>query len=275
MPLCQCLGLNYPLTIQSATDGTHGVFEPSTARKAEGAFILFPQEVMDLATYLREEKPSLSEIAIYLCNSTFARLSASSIFIAAVRSNGAIFYPAGYGFDKDLFSNVPERSVETDSPVANMLRTQTVVSGGSWDEYPFADRNNAFKVFPNGFKSSFSFPLFGFGGAVVNCAQPNELTDELKDFFHCIGLVAGLYCAVSPISEVLEAPLPKNQPEQLLTLTPRQWQVLEYMQKGATNISIARTLGFSESTIRHETMRIYRKLNLRGRIDLPAKEQTQ
>ncbi|MEI6406732.1 MAG: helix-turn-helix transcriptional regulator [Actinomycetes bacterium] len=202
-------------------------------------------------------------------------MSATTIFIAAVRSNGAIFYPAGYGYDPQTFSNAPEHSLDTDSPASNMLRTQTVIEGGSWEQYPFADRNNAFKVFPNGFESSFAIPFFGFGGAVINFSQPNELTQDLLDFFQCIGLIVGLYCSVSPVAKVLDEPLPKNQPEQLLTLTPRQWQILEHMQKGATNISIARILGFSESTIRHETMRIYRKLNLRGRMDLPAREQNQ
>ena len=48
-------------------------------------------------------------------------------------------------------------------------------------------------------------------------------------------------------------------------LTARQLQVLGYMADGKTNSQIARLLKFSESTIRQETMAIYRFLQVPGR----------
>jgi DNA-binding NarL/FixJ family response regulator len=48
-------------------------------------------------------------------------------------------------------------------------------------------------------------------------------------------------------------------------LTPRQLQVLHGMSNGETNTRIALSLGFSASTIRHETMRIYRFLGVDDR----------
>lgn len=50
-------------------------------------------------------------------------------------------------------------------------------------------------------------------------------------------------------------------------LTKRQILILEYISQQMTNLEIARELGYSESTIRHETMRIYELLQASGRRD--------
>lgn len=54
-------------------------------------------------------------------------------------------------------------------------------------------------------------------------------------------------------------------------LTPRELAVLELLATGATNPSIARTLAYSLSTIRNETISLYRKLEVSGRPDAVAK----
>jgi DNA-binding CsgD family transcriptional regulator len=54
-------------------------------------------------------------------------------------------------------------------------------------------------------------------------------------------------------------------------LTPRELAVLEMLATGATNPSIARTLAYSLSTIRNDTISIYRKMGVNGRPDAVAK----
>ena len=48
-------------------------------------------------------------------------------------------------------------------------------------------------------------------------------------------------------------------------LSRRQKQVLALMSEGLTNAEIAEELGFSQSTIRHESMRIYKTLQVSSR----------
>lgn len=50
-------------------------------------------------------------------------------------------------------------------------------------------------------------------------------------------------------------------------LSARQQRVLELMAQGMTNGQIARSLKFSESTVRQETMAIYRYLQVPGRVE--------
>jgi DNA-binding CsgD family transcriptional regulator len=54
-------------------------------------------------------------------------------------------------------------------------------------------------------------------------------------------------------------------------LTPREVEVLGLMAAGATNPEIARRLAFSASTIRTDTIAIYRKLAVKGRAEAVAR----
>jgi len=50
-----------------------------------------------------------------------------------------------------------------------------------------------------------------------------------------------------------------------LILSSRQMEILDHMAEGKTNAAIARVIGFSESTVRQETIEIYRKLGVNDR----------
>ena len=53
-------------------------------------------------------------------------------------------------------------------------------------------------------------------------------------------------------------------------LTKRQVTIIDMMSRQMTNMQIARELGYSESTVRHETMRIYETLQANGRREAVA-----
>lgn len=55
------------------------------------------------------------------------------------------------------------------------------------------------------------------------------------------------------------------------SLTQRQLSVLAHMAQGRTNGEIAKAICFSESTVRMETISIYRKLHVSGRKEAVAK----
>lgn len=74
-------------------------------------------------------------------------------------------------------------------------------------------------------------------------------------------------------AEALRIALPSSASLNVLTvdhLTPRERSVLEALATGATNVQIARALAFSVSTIRNDTMSIYRKLGVTGRAEAVA-----
>jgi len=57
-------------------------------------------------------------------------------------------------------------------------------------------------------------------------------------------------------------------------LTTRQRTILALIQEGLTNSQIAGEIGYSESLVRQESVLIYSKLGIRGRVDLRAESST-
>lgn len=60
-------------------------------------------------------------------------------------------------------------------------------------------------------------------------------------------------------------PLTEHVEPRPIELTARQLEILKYMADGKTNAAISRLIGFSESTVRQETIEIYRQLNAHDR----------
>ena len=57
-------------------------------------------------------------------------------------------------------------------------------------------------------------------------------------------------------------------------LTKRQRTILALIQEGLTNAQIAGAIGYSESLVRQESILIYAKMGVRGRVDLRAESSS-
>lgn len=56
-----------------------------------------------------------------------------------------------------------------------------------------------------------------------------------------------------------------------LELSERQYQIARFIAGGSTNTSIALALGFSEATIRYETVKLYERLRVKNRSQASAR----
>ena len=102
-----------------------------------------------------------------------------------------------------------------------------------------------------------------------------EITDEVhnQEYFDALRSVINLYLALD--SKVHHSPREnariRKEKQSGPRLTERQELILELIQEGKTNATIASLMGYSESLIRQESMVIYRKLGVEGRKDLNIK----
>ena len=109
-----------------------------------------------------------------------------------------------------------------------------------------------------------------FSEEVTN-AQKNHYMETIEDF--CVPI--SLYLSFQNIAKLGVAIPAINIGDSRDTaaghLTPRQIQILRGMVEGKTNHELATEMGFSVSTIRHETMRIYQALAVSDRKEAAKK----
>jgi DNA-binding NarL/FixJ family response regulator len=118
------------------------------------------------------------------------------------------------------------------------------------------------------------------GGDAIACvplAQADDLNaviavwlaaDDIDTTMRCIArltLAQRLWSGLP--TAVVESSREGFTPQTFDTLTPRQVEILHAMSLGRTNRQIARQIGFSESTVRLESMAIYRHFGVHSRED--------
>ena len=61
-------------------------------------------------------------------------------------------------------------------------------------------------------------------------------------------------------------PAPQAEPVLLSLLTPRQLEVLQWVEEGKSNWEIGQILGCGEETVKKHLQRVYRKLRVENRM---------
>ena len=105
----------------------------------------------------------------------------------------------------------------------------------------------------------------------VTDAQKNVIMETIEDF--CVPI--SLYLSFqnnTKLGVTATVAIPDDSRDTAAGhLTPRQIQILRGMVEGKTNHELATEMGFSVSTIRHETMRIYQALAVSDRKEAAKK----
>lgn len=101
------------------------------------------------------------------------------------------------------------------------------------------------------------------GGAAVLVSSHNDISRISVDVTTLLSRLLVIAFRPSWSGEVIR---PQRSSAEPLELSVRQLEVLKRMSKGRTNRQIASELHVSESTVRHESMRIYKALDVTSRI---------
>jgi len=188
-----------------------------------------------------------------------APLGACCARIGRLHSNDSLEFLGEYGFDagqaKQTFPSEVWRSWESDEALIALGKNSA----------PWNPSKNLLMI-----QLRERGAVHGY--FVLRFSQPVVDTESVEEVARNYAVALGLYLSLA--HEPGSVPT-RNVVERMDTgsdqLTPRQISILRGMVEGKTNHELANELGFSVSTIRHETMRIYQALAVSDREEAAKK----
>ena len=195
-------------------------------------------------------------------------------YVARLDSDNHISMIGSYGYSQQRVENTGRPSIWENMSITETIRTGKVMVYETWGQYiakypekeHLASPGQAFVCLPlryrgatsGGFGITFSQPLDGVG-----------LDPRIWEVFSSAGEV---FLSKSWSSELVRNPVPVNEyGEDALfaveSLSEREKSVLDLVAKGLTNEQIAKQLSYSSSTIKQNTIRIFKVLGVKSRED--------
>ena len=203
--------------------------------------------------------PTCDEISRALVMEYMASLSACCARIGRLHPNDSLEFLGEYGFDagqaKQTFPSEVWRSWESD---------EALIALGKNAE-PWNPSKNLLMIQLRERGAVHGYLVLRFSQPVVDTASVEEVA---RNYAVALGLYLSLAHEAGSGSSrnMIERIEPGSE-----QLTPRQISILRGMVEGKTNHELANELGFSVSTIRHETMRIYQALAVSDRKEAARK----
>lgn len=220
-------------------------------------------QIRELIEFIESDEADGSILCDFLANNTLKEFSVQALYIARLNSRGVLQMYADYGLSAERRANWDDLPLTVELPVTDAINLDDLIFFSDYDEmwdqyknlqgYPKADGAESFVAIP--------IDVHGEPKAVIGVIFGAHINQErdMQMFFWTIASVVSLYLPRA-WKQSTETPLREQ-----IYFTARQRAVLKLVAEGYTNAEIANDLGFSESTIRHETMRLYKALGANGR----------
>jgi len=220
--------------------------------------------IKELVAFINRPVLNLEDLARYLTLKIFSAYSAYALYFMTLNSNGMIELLHSFGQSEEQMTGWSSIPLTAEVPGADAIREDRLVwlaESSEWNEmYPGAQsylRSPQLKTLINSPIYLTSAPVGVMG---VMCEEKIPATTEEVAFVDIISGLVSLH--LSKTQQKIEGITERKK-----YLTVRQIEILRMMCEQMTNSEIAVKMGYSVSTIRHETMRIYELLKASGRRD--------
>ena len=256
--------------MNSLTDLDLAVLPRTTSQYSTAAPALSgPELTIDIVNFLLV-RPSFDDIAQHLCAVLFAHYQPWSATIFTCSDRGLARVLGDFGSGPNSTDSLSGFDCTTHSPVARALFQGAAVTN-------FGGAGNS------GVQGMHGLDWFAQGPAILHpLSTPSRFLGAVHMRFLDVpesdSLIKDLACVAPPLALHLASSVTAQDghqghagsgnhlpiPEEL---SARQLQVLTLMSEHKTNAQISRIIGFSESTVRQETMAIFRFLGVHDRRD--------
>ena len=233
---------------------------------------VYLKHVSELAHYLSDSYRPADEIAKFIILRTLREFAPTALYMAEITTDGYLAPVGTFGFEKRQLDRWERFPLSLNIPITDAVRNDLCIKISSPKE--FIDRypeTETFTEADDDWKSFVAWPMLPYGVICVLLQEDYPEDEEFEFFLRSIGAVVALnqLQGLHALSQNRDknGKISKAKSE---TLTDRQVTVRDLLLKGFTNLEISRTIGYSESLVRHETIEIYRVMGVTGRKQLIA-----
>ena len=222
-----------------------------------------------LINFLKQPALKYSDICIFLLNNIFTDHEFSCVLISQVSKSGLIDVVGSFGLPETQKSALNGVSPISDHPLSQVLRKTKPLLIKKFPNWPndFVLKNAS--EIDDMYRTFFCLPIAGssslFGTLTLFSTDVLRISKQEIGFYSIIANMSILRFDSQNNSRVL-TDIDSNGNNSILNV--REISIIELIKLGKTNAEIAKVLGYSESTIRQDTIKIYRKLGIAGRQDV-------
>ena len=233
------------------------------------------KHVTEFISFLSVNELTLEQILSHMVQVVFGPLNAEAIFMCQINSGNQAERVGAWGMPLEMFRsqgslfNLNDKYPSTDAlRYRKMTWVNTLPEWGA--AYPLLKN----LPYTTGAKSFVCFPIEKAGTPVATLgvySRDNILPNaEVEAFLKAVGSVFSMYMfsqdsRMRGVMKVQGKHTPWHVESTDDELTERQQVILRLISEDRTNLTISELLGYSESTIRQETIKIFAKLGCTGR----------
>jgi DNA-binding CsgD family transcriptional regulator len=246
------------------------------AEKASGSE---PQLGPDLELVVRllralAESESADDFCRAMALNVLSEFDVVATYVARLDSDAHVTMIGSYGYSRQRVDNTPRPSIWEPMAITDTIRSGEVMIYKTWDEYMarypdqghLASPGQAFVCLPLKVRGAKA------GGFGITFARPLGEMNLNPAVWQVFSLVGDVFLTKGWDSEMERWPVPttdfgEDERFAASSLSKREREVLVAIAQGLTNAQIARQLKFSESTIKQDTIRIFKVLGVKNRAD--------
>jgi DNA-binding CsgD family transcriptional regulator len=210
--------------------------------------------------------PTTDEIARALATDYFAEFSVQGVRFSRLRSDDSIIILGEYGFEDSAMWK--DRVIPSSEWRARDTEPSRVLKGETQERWCNNSTVYIETLRDRGVTQGHLMVTFH---KTISEVDKDRVAERIRDL--CIPLALYFSFLHQPTSGISGSNFP-TESRDAGQLSQRQILILRGMVEGKTNHELATELGFSVSTIRHETMRIYQALAVSDRKEAAKKALT-
>jgi DNA-binding CsgD family transcriptional regulator len=242
------------------------------------------RELAAVSTYIADTSHKLEEVLQMLCLKTMTSFKTDALVYTELDNSGVVTPRSAFGIDiSDESIDSLKFSISEQTPFTDAIRENKIVWINTLPQWPKQYNKMDTLKLPKTIRTFITSPVeargLPVGSLAVFSREKLQYEESIAQFIEAIAMIlAGALLNKKSIIDypaTLDSLVNSQQDrseefhsslrEYQEPLTERQNLILKLISEGRTNAAIADVLGYSESLIRQETIRIYAKLGCSGR----------